>query len=226
VVGAALGFAGMRNGISSVSCSPLSLRPLSVLDWGGKGLPITHPISKRRSRTHTESMREVSFTRVRSVLCAGMAGGKLSPVNTERLNVRGTLCPVALSVQGERAERVIMTVVAYMSATGVEIAPEDENGGIERHGFIDREWSMTDIHDKRSDVEPLMSVDENDTEALTEEIRDILGDASLYFDNGDGHFYINDSVKENGIEYTYCISFSLNGADWHPERDGGISLSE
>lgn len=118
-----------------------------------------------------------------------------------------------------------MNVKAYLSATATEIDSE-ENGGVELSGWIDKSWSMTDIHDRREDVEPLMSVDESDTEELAEMVRDILGDASLYFDNGDGKFYPHDSVTEGNLSFSYCISFSLNGADWHPERDGGIPLSE
>lgn len=125
-------------------------------------------------------------------------------------------------------------IFAFMTATAVEIAPDDENGGIELNGWVDREWSMTALHDSRNDVSPLMSLDESDTEALADEIRDILGDASLYFDNGDGNFYIHDSRTEDGMEFTYCVNFKRkflgsNGwaeESWHPENDGGISLSE
>lgn len=123
-------------------------------------------------------------------------------------------------------------IFAFMTATAVEIGPEDERN--ERYGWIDREWSMTDIHDSRNDVSPLVSLDESDTEALADEIRDVLGDGSLWEDNGDGSFYGKDERVEDGYSWTYVVHFKRkffgsNGyaeIDWHPMRDGGISLSE
>ena len=124
-------------------------------------------------------------------------------------------------------------VYAFMSATAVELdGNEDERG--ERNGWVDPSWSMGELHDSRNDVAPLMSTDESDTEELTDVVRDILGDGSLYEDNGDGSFYAMDSQTHDGWDFAYCIHFfvkdCINGVwqeiDWHPERDGGISLSE
>ncbi|WMI33869.1 hypothetical protein SEA_PATELGO_268 [Streptomyces phage Patelgo] len=118
-----------------------------------------------------------------------------------------------------------MTVVAYMTACAVSVdGGEDERE--ERHGWIDREWSMTSLHDSREDVEPLFSVDSSEMEELAESVRDVLGDGSLYFDNGDGTFYGQGESVEDGFSWTYAVHFSENGEPWHPERDGGISLSE
>ena len=124
-------------------------------------------------------------------------------------------------------------IFAFMTADAVSIdGTEDERE--ERHGWIDKEWSMTVLHESRNDVSPLVSVEESDAETLADEIRDVLGDGSLYFDNGDGSFYAHDSTEEDGFSWTYAVHFKRkflgsNGwieTDWHPETDGGISLSE
>ncbi len=127
-----------------------------------------------------------------------------------------------------------MQIFAFMTATAVEIAPESEDSGIELDGWIDQEWSMTHLHDNRNDVPPLINLSESDTEGLAEEIRDILGDLSLWEDNGDGTFYSKTSRIEDGMEYTYAVHFKRKfiasdggwaESDWHPESDGGISLT-
>jgi hypothetical protein len=125
-------------------------------------------------------------------------------------------------------------VFAFMTGSAVEISPEDENGGVELNGWIDQSWSMTHLHDSRNDVRPLMNLDETDYEGLVDEIRDILGNGEMWEDNGDGSFYSKGSRTEDGMEYTYAVHFKLKShsesgwieTDWHPERDGGISLSE
>jgi hypothetical protein len=123
-------------------------------------------------------------------------------------------------------------IFAYITATAVSLdGNEDERE--KRRGYIDKEWSMTELHDSRNDVPMLMNVDESDIDALTEEIRDILGDGSLYFDNGDGNFYGQGESQEDGFSWTYCVHFKRKGAAsenfaetaWHPEHDGGISLT-
>lgn len=127
-----------------------------------------------------------------------------------------------------------MRIFAFMTATAVEIAPEAEDSGIELRGWIDKEWSMTTLHDSRNDVRPLMNVDETATDDLSEEISDILGDGSLWEDNGDGDFYSKETRIEDGYEYSYCVHFhrrfiasdgSWAETEWHPENDGGIVLS-
>lgn len=124
-------------------------------------------------------------------------------------------------------------IFAFMTGEAVSVdGGEDERE--ERRGWIDREWSMTVLHESRNDVAPLVSLDESDTESLADEIRDILGDGSLYFDNGDGTFYGQSETMEDGFYWTYAIHFVRKGGasegfaemPWHPESDGGISLSE
>jgi hypothetical protein len=124
-------------------------------------------------------------------------------------------------------------IFAFMTGEAVSVdGGEDERE--ERRGWIDREWSMTVLHESRNDVSPLVSLDESDTESLADEIRDILGDGSLYFDNGDGTFYGQSETMEDGFYWTYAVHFVRKGgasegfqeSPWHPESDGGISLSE
>lgn len=122
-------------------------------------------------------------------------------------------------------------VYAFMTATAVEIRPDDENGGIELNGYIDQDWSMTTLNDSRNDVLPLVNEWQDDTEALEESVRDVLGDGSLWEDNGDGTFYSKDSRTEDGMDYTYAVHFHVkdaigNETPWHPETDGGIVLKE
>ncbi|QZE11367.1 hypothetical protein SEA_FORREST_264 [Streptomyces phage Forrest] len=122
-------------------------------------------------------------------------------------------------------------IFAFMTGTAVSLdGGEDERE--ERHGWIDKEWSMTVLHESRNDVAPLVSVDESDTETLTDEIRDVLGDGSLWDDNGDGSFYSQGESVEDGYAWTYAVHFKRKGGasegfaetDWHPKTDGGISL--
>lgn len=123
-------------------------------------------------------------------------------------------------------------IFAFITATAVSLE-DDENSRRERNGWIDRE-DMTELEESRNYVRPLISVDESDAETLAEEIRDVLGDGSLYEDNGDGTYYgITENVHD-GWSFTYAVHFKrkyLGSAGyvevaWHPENDGGISLSE
>lgn len=117
-----------------------------------------------------------------------------------------------------------MTVVAFMTASAVSLdGTEDDRE--ERNGWIDREWSMTTLHDSREDVAPLFSVDSSEMEELADSVRDVLGDGSLWEDNGDGNYYAKGENQEDGFSWTYAVHFSENGVPWHPERDGGITLS-
>jgi hypothetical protein len=124
-------------------------------------------------------------------------------------------------------------VYAFMTADAVSLdGGEDERE--ELNGWIDQDWSMTVLHDSRNDVLPLVKEWESDTEELTDSVRDVLGDGSLWEDNGDGTFYAMDSREDDGFSFTYAVHFfvkdCINGAwcetPWHPEKDGGISLSE
>lgn len=81
---------------------------------------------------------------------------------------------------------------------------------IEEHGWIDRSWSTTVLHDSRNDVRPVVDVDENDTETLTDEVQDALGWLEGgYNDNGDGTFYAADSYKpfDEPWDYSYALHF-------------------
>lgn len=104
----------------------------------------------------------------------------------------------------------------------------------EEHGWIDRSWSPTVLHDSRNDVSPVVSLDEGD-EDLAEEVRDALGwlEGGCE-DNGDGTFYASDSYHPytETWSYDYAIHFTVkyhNGQGWvehawHPVKDGGIEL--
>lgn len=125
-------------------------------------------------------------------------------------------------------------VYAFMTATAVKWEDPESEDYSERHGWIDRE-EMFELEESRNYVRPLVSVDLDETEELTEAIRDVLGDGSLWEDNGDGSFYgISESTDDDGWTFTYAVHFKLKtyGAlgwvetEWHPENDGGISLSE
>ena len=82
-------------------------------------------------------------------------------------------------------------VYAFMTGTSVDLdGNEDERE--ELNGWIDQDWSMTVLHDSRNDVMPLVKEWESDTEELADSVRDVLGDGSLWEDNGDGSFYAKD----------------------------------
>lgn len=122
-------------------------------------------------------------------------------------------------------------VYAYMSATAIKWEDKESDDYSERNGWVDKD-DLFSLEENRNDVRPLMSVDESDSEGLAEEIRDILGDCSLWFNNGDGTFYSGYESKDDGWTYTYAVHFKAKtyGAlgvvetDWHPESDGGIAF--
>lgn len=107
-------------------------------------------------------------------------------------------------------------------------------GPIEEHGWVDRSWSPTVLHDSRNDVNPAINLDEND-EDLGDEVRELLEWLEGgYENNGDGTFYARDSYKphEDAWSYEYAVHFTrkdnpsgtYNELPWHPVRDGKIQL--
>ncbi len=101
--------------------------------------------------------------------------------------------------------------------------------GGEDHGWIDWGWSTTMIHGDREDVEPVLSIDENDTEALANEIPDILSEVvGVYHNNGAGTFYAEDAYESAGVSYSYAIHFKRvderTETAWCPCEDGNLEL--
>lgn len=125
----------------------------------------------------------------------------------------------------------------------------DENDGtirleeaMEDHGWIDRSWSSTVIHDSRNDVRPVVEIWEYDLtdpelrEEAVEEVLDALGWLEGgYEDNDNGTFYASENYQpyDDAWSYSYALHFvrkflGKNGwteEPWHPSKDGGIELS-
>jgi hypothetical protein len=114
-------------------------------------------------------------------------------------------------------------IYAYMTADAVY--PD----GREEHGWIDPEWSHTELFTAREDVDPIMEIDAGD-EFLADAIREILGDGGAFEDNGDGTYYGSSSTQcqETGVYWGYAVHFIRESGDaefpWHPVKDGGIEL--
>ena len=128
-------------------------------------------------------------------------------------------------------------IFAFMTATVTRHGESDSGDDYTAvSGWIDRNWSMTDLLESRNDVTPLISEDEN-SENLADYVRDVLGDGSLYEDNGDGTFIgQTETTDDDGRSWTYAVHFKrkYKGNDgpldwcetsWHPMDDGGISLT-
>lgn len=101
----------------------------------------------------------------------------------------------------------------------------------EGNGWIDWGWSSTLLHASRDEVEPVLSIEETDREALQDEIPDVLAEVvGVYHDNGAGTFYAQDAYvdKVTGIHYTYATHFKRVDGDsetlWCPSEDGGLEL--
>lgn len=80
---------------------------------------------------------------------------------------------------------------------------------IEEHGWIDRNWSATELFEHRNDVSPIVSLDESDPD-LMEEVREALGWLEGGFeDNGDGTFYARESYQPltEPWHYSYALHF-------------------
>ena len=113
-------------------------------------------------------------------------------------------------------------ITAYLTATAV--TPADNGDHRDEHGYIDPEWSRTQLHDKREDVTPVIDVDESG-EDLASEVREAIEGMGISADNGDGSFIGQDEYVEDGKSYTYVLHFDRDGAPWHPAKDGGVDLS-
>lgn len=124
-------------------------------------------------------------------------------------------------------------VYAFMTATAVKWEDDESEDYSERHGWIDPA-EMTELQESRNYVSPAISVDLSETEELTEEIRGFFGGGGIWEDDGDGTFYGTwETTDDDGWTFTYALHFKLktlgeNGwveLPWHPEKDGGISLT-
>ncbi|WPH58161.1 hypothetical protein SEA_LUCKYSOCKE_195 [Streptomyces phage LuckySocke] len=103
--------------------------------------------------------------------------------------------------------------------------------GSEDNGWIDWGWSTTMLHKEREDVEPVLSIDESDTEALADEVPDIIAEVvGVCHNNGAGTFYAEDAYVDmrTGVSYMYAIHFKRVDNDtetaWCPVEDGNLEL--
>lgn len=112
---------------------------------------------------------------------------------------------------------------------------------MEEHGWIDRSWSRTCLHESRNDVRPAINstdydlTDPDENEEFEQDIRELLEWLPGGFhDNGNGSFYSKsrDETYTDPWEYEYAVHFSRkffgpNGraeVPWHPVTDGGMTL--
>jgi hypothetical protein len=124
-------------------------------------------------------------------------------------------------------------IYAFLKADRVEFTGQGCDDYTEESGWIDRDWSLTELHESRNDVRPVISEDEG-SEDLADQVREILGNPLHLDGNGEGTFYLPDEyIAEDGSSWTYRVLFtrkhhdSRNGwieDDWHPVRDGGVTL--
>lgn len=120
---------------------------------------------------------------------------------------------------------------AYLTASAVRHYGPGINDYQEERGWIDSDWSRTQLHESREDVPPLVDCDDSD-EDLAEYVSDVLGDLSMWDDVGGGSFASHEERNEDGTSYTYTVHFARTylGSDgwveeaWHPVTDGGINL--
>lgn len=115
-------------------------------------------------------------------------------------------------------------IQAFVTASTVNL-----DTGAEGNGWIDWGWSTTMLHSEREDVEPVITIDESDTEALANEIPDILAEVvGVYFNNGAGTFYAEDEYTHEGVSYSYAIHFKRvderTETAWCPCEDGNLEL--
>lgn len=116
------------------------------------------------------------------------------------------------------------TIQAFVTVSTVNL-----DTGAEGDGWIDWGWSTTMLHSEREDVEPVIEIDESDTEALADEIPDILAEVvGVYHNNGAGTFYAEDAYEREGVSYSYAIHFKrVDGRTetaWCPVEDGNLEL--
>lgn len=90
-----------------------------------------------------------------------------------------------------------MTTKIYITATSVDPDTMEEN-----HGWIDPEWSMTQLHDDKEDVR-YIDVDSDTYPDVQDQIYQIIGDT--HTDDGE-RFYGDGSTQDmnTGIDWSYC----------------------
>lgn len=97
-------------------------------------------------------------------------------------------------------------IFAFVTATAVDFHGEDDY--TERHGWIDTNWSMTELMESRNDANAIVDCDESDAETLSDEISEALEMVYPYEDNGDGTFYgQSETTDESGTVWTYAVHF-------------------
>lgn len=116
-------------------------------------------------------------------------------------------------------------IQAFVTASTVDLDYPHREG----NGWIDWGWSSTLLHAEREDVEPVLSINEDDRESLESEIPDILAEVvGFYHNNGAGTFYAQDAETRDGVSYSYAIHFkridSHTETAWCPVEDGSLEL--
>jgi len=108
-------------------------------------------------------------------------------------------------------------IFGFMSATSTEWTDADDL--IESHGWIDPPWSLTELHQNRNDVTPVLSMDADDPE-LMEYIRELV---VFHDNNGDGTFYAqdvqNDKITDFGWRYAIHFKRKYFGPNGWTEED-------
>lgn len=117
-------------------------------------------------------------------------------------------------------------IYAFYTATSVN--PDGE----EEYGWIDRDWSRTELHDSRNYVRAVINLDDDHPD-LQDEIIDAVDWIGPAVNNGDGAIYGEDEYSplygdRADNTYTYAIHFKAkyhNGQewveeDWDPEAHG------
>lgn len=116
-------------------------------------------------------------------------------------------------------------IQAFVTASTVDLDYPHREGD----GWIDWGWSSTLLHSERDDVDPVISIDETDREALEDEIPDIIGEVlGAYTNNGAGTFYAEDAETRDGVSYSYALHFKRiddkTESAWCPVEDGALEL--
>jgi hypothetical protein len=124
-------------------------------------------------------------------------------------------------------------IYAFLSGMRVQCDPTGSGNHNDEHGYVDPNWSRTDLFESRNDVRPIVDCDIRD-EDLADYVREAIEGLGLPSDNGDGRFYGQDEhAADDGSVWTYALTFirkfhGPNGwteQDWHPANDGGLDFS-
>lgn len=92
------------------------------------------------------------------------------------------------------------TIFGHITAT--RVAPD----GTESHGWIDPQWSRTELFDSRNDVRPIIQESASDPDIAVLVADALLGEIGLPVDNGDGTYYGRDeTMAPDGSVWTYAI---------------------